>query len=210
MSNKPILSGEQNVGELRTLPLYLLQQQTLPPTAMPYMQRTPSGPGLQRIPRGRSKMKRKKNRKRPKPTQPYIQRLLTGELIEIIDCQSPYGNVLIKKTSGRPYDRLTAHSLLMAMRICELDIQKKGKIWLSVCPEHQRRALTYRYQRGDGVHVWCEYCGWTTHFDEYNYHPIEDPTYYGEGNTYDNSDRDYAELRRQQEDRELLRLLRRK
>lgn len=70
---------------------------------------------------------------------------------------------------GRPSDRLTDAQLRQAVKILTHDMARQGKIKLSACPRHGQKYLTYRYQVGDGVRVFCS-CGWTTHFNEYNYH----------------------------------------
>jgi hypothetical protein len=70
---------------------------------------------------------------------------------------------------GRPSDRLTRHQIKQAIRIAQFDMEKQGRILRARCAQHGDQNLTYRYQQGDGVHVWCEICGWTTHFDEYHY-----------------------------------------
>jgi ribosomal protein S27E len=70
---------------------------------------------------------------------------------------------------GRPSDRLTNHQIKQAIRIVQFDMEKQGRIMRAKCPQHGTENLTYRYQTSDGVHVWCEICGWTTHFDEIHY-----------------------------------------
>jgi hypothetical protein len=72
---------------------------------------------------------------------------------------------------GRPSQRLTDAQLHQAVAILTFDLYKQGRIRKWQCPQHGRVALTYRYQKSDGVHVWCEVpgCKRTTHFDEVNF-----------------------------------------
>lgn len=72
---------------------------------------------------------------------------------------------------GRPSERLSRDQLNQAMRICEFDVMKQGRIYRWRCPFHGDKALSYRYQKSDGVHAWCEVpgCNRTTHWDEYHY-----------------------------------------
>ena len=76
-----------------------------------------------------------------------------------------------KPKIGRPSERLSRDQLKQAMRICEFDVMKQGRIYRWRCPFHGDQSLSYRYQRGDGVHAWCEVpgCMITTHWDEYHY-----------------------------------------
>jgi hypothetical protein len=89
-----------------------------------------------------------------------------------------HADILIKRC-GRPSERLTEAQLAQATRILMFDVAKQGRIRRAQCPTHARKALTYHYQVSDGVHVFCEACGWTTHFDEYHYH-AEKPKAMGE------------------------------
>ena len=80
-----------------------------------------------------------------------------------------HADILVKKC-GRPAERLTEAQLHQAMRICMFDVGKQARISKAQCPRHGRQALTYHYQTSDGVHVFCEICNWTTHFDEIHFH----------------------------------------
>jgi hypothetical protein len=76
-----------------------------------------------------------------------------------------------KPTCGRPSDRLTEHQLKQAMAIVSFDMKKQGKISKCKCPQHGKTALSYRYQKSDGIHLWCEIpgCRYTNHFDEIHF-----------------------------------------
>jgi hypothetical protein len=87
-----------------------------------------------------------------------------------------------KPTCGRPSDRLSSHQLKQAMAIVCFDMKKQGRILLWGCPEHGDQALSYRYQKGDGVHAWCEVPGCkanhgkpaTNHWDEFHFQGQDD------------------------------------
>jgi hypothetical protein len=69
---------------------------------------------------------------------------------------------------GRPSERLTRKQLQHAMNICTFDMAKQGRIWRWKCPTHNQTALTYHFA-ADGVHVFCEACGLTNHFELVNF-----------------------------------------
>ena len=75
---------------------------------------------------------------------------------------------------GRPSDRLSEHQLKQAIAIVSWDMMKMGKIRKWECRQHGRTAITYRFQVGDGIHVWCEICGQTSHFQDYHFDGRED------------------------------------
>jgi hypothetical protein len=75
---------------------------------------------------------------------------------------------------GRPSERLTEAQINHALRIATFNVNKQNAIGAASCPIHGKQSLTFKYQQSDGVHVFCEVCNWTTHFDEYHYAPDED------------------------------------
>jgi hypothetical protein len=78
---------------------------------------------------------------------------------------------LLKKRCGRPNQRLTEPMIRHALRIVTFDVARRGKLRRWRCPNgHSKEYVEYKYQRSDGVHVFCAVCGATSHFDEYNFH----------------------------------------
>ncbi len=78
------------------------------------------------------------------------------------------------RNCGRPSDRLSRHQLKQAMTIVQFDMMKQGRIFRWTCPRgHSSDYLTYRYQKSDGVHAFCEICGATNHWDEIHFNGQE-------------------------------------
>lgn len=77
-----------------------------------------------------------------------------------------------KQAPGRPNERISEDELRKAIRIIQWDLQKQGTIMRWRCPQHGKLERTFDVDL-DGVRVWCEICGLTTHFMTYNYNPSD-------------------------------------
>jgi hypothetical protein len=77
-----------------------------------------------------------------------------------------------KQAPGRPSERISEDELKKAIRIIQWDMQKQGTIMRWKCPQHGKLERTFDVDV-DGVRVWCEICGLTTHFMTYNYNPTD-------------------------------------
>jgi len=77
-----------------------------------------------------------------------------------------------KQAPGRPSERISEDELKKAIRIIQWDMQKQGAIMRWRCPHHGKLERTFDVDI-DGVRVWCEVCGLTTHFMTYNYNPAD-------------------------------------
>jgi hypothetical protein len=96
--------------------------------------------------------------------------LISGTLLETAAATKTPKRFKLNRL-GRPNHRLNDAQLKQAAAIITFDLYKQGRIRRWQCPRHGRVALSYRYQKSDGVHAWCEVpgCKKTTHFDEVHF-----------------------------------------
>lgn len=79
--------------------------------------------------------------------------------------------ITVKKTfqkpsqqCGRPNERISESQLNKAIQIVSWDMAKQSKIRRWSCPDHGKTNRSFDVSP-DGVRVWCETCGKTTHFE---------------------------------------------
>ena len=115
----------------------------------------------------------------------HLQTFLTNKKPTSITAHKPKPRKVTR--CGRPSDRLTHHQIIQAVRVAEFDVAKQGRILRWRCRQNHDPEIyyTYRYQRSDGVHVWCEACGATSHWDEIHYHADDNPQEVFTGEVHD-------------------------
>jgi hypothetical protein len=76
-----------------------------------------------------------------------------------------------KQETGRPNERISHDQLLLAGRLFNWDVARRGALNKWACPYHGKEYLEYSLSK-DGVRVYCcsGACEWTTHSDLINYH----------------------------------------
>jgi len=100
--------------------------------------------------------------KKPRQKQAFLTNREPEEITEKKTFQKP------TTACGRPNERISESQLNKAVQIVSWDMAKQGKVKQWSCPEHGKANRSFDVSP-DGVRVWCETCGKTTHFELSNF-----------------------------------------